>query len=209
MPKPGLFITFEGGEGSGKTTLIEKIKGWYQEQGEEVIVTREPGGVLLGEEIRALLLETREAKVSPIAELLLFLAARAQHVEELIRPSLEEGKIVLCDRFSDSTVAYQGYARELGVEESLHLCQVATGSLDPNLTFYLDITPDIGLERARGTTKTEKKDRIEAEKIEFHEKVRQGFLSLAERFSSRIHTLNASEKPDQVFKQAVEVLKRV
>lgn len=205
----GMLVTFEGGEGSGKTTLIEQIKLWFEKHGKAVLVTREPGGVLLGEEIRSLLLETREAKVSPLAELFLFLAARAQHVDELIRPALAEGKIVLCDRFSDSTAAYQGFARELGLEETVHLCNIATRSLVPDLTFYLDISPAVGLLRAKGVAKKEKNDRIEAEKMEFHEKVRMGFKKLAELYAGRIYTLDANQSREAVFHQAIERLQRV
>lgn len=191
-----MFITFEGGDGAGKSTVIARVKESLEKSGKEVVLTREPGGVPLGEEIRALLLESKTS-VSIMAELLLFLASRAQHVTEKIKPALEAGKVVLCDRFTDSTLAYQGYARGLGIETLLPLCKLATGGLDPHLTLYLDLDPSIGLARAKSF------DRMEAEAREFHEKVRQGFLKLAEMYPLRIHKIDASKTQDDVFKQVM------
>lgn len=207
-----MFITFEGGEGSGKTTLLRRIQQWYQLQGQEVVPTREPGGTSLGDEIRSLLLESGEGhgpKICPRAELLLFLGVRAQHVHEKIKPALEAGKVVLCDRFSDSTVAYQGFARELGMAETLRFCEFAENGLVPDVTLYLDIDPVMGLERAKRTLKDERNDRFENEVVDFHKKVRKGFLTLADLFPQRIRILDATKSPDEVFDQAIQVIKHV
>ena len=191
-----MFITFEGGDGAGKSTVIARVKESLEKVGKQVVLTREPGGVPLGEEIRALLLESKTS-VSIMAELLLFLASRAQHVEEKIKPALASGKIVLCDRFTDSTLAYQGYARELGIAALLPICKLASGGLEPNLTLYLDLDPAVGLARAKSG------DRMEGEAREFHEKVRKGFLKLAEMYPERIHKIDASKTPDEVYKQVM------
>lgn len=203
--KPGLFITLEGGEGSGKTTLAKKLQEWLEMQGREVVLTREPGGSPLADELRSMVLE--RASIPPKAELLLFLAARADHVETVIKPALAKGKVVLCDRFQDSSVAYQGYARGLGIVETLRLSEFSTGNLLPQLTLYLDIDPAAGLERAKKAIKREKSDRMEKEKLEFHQKVRRGFLTLAELFPRRIRTINAADTPESVFNQAINLIK--
>src|SRR6187431_1687241 len=146
--KRGIFITIEGGEGAGKTTLIESLYQHLLGLGREVLKTREPGGTPLGEEIRKILLHST-GPVSPYAELSLFLASRAQHISELIAPALAAGKVVLCDRFNDSTIAYQGMARGLGMEEVAAVCRFICAGLEPQLTLYLDIDPAVGLSRAK------------------------------------------------------------
>jgi dTMP kinase len=199
-----MFITFEGGEGAGKTSLINRIQEMLQCE-HPVLVTREPGGSPLGEQIRQWLLSHDDhVKVGLKAELLLFLASRAQHIEEVIRPALNAGKIVLCDRFNDSTIVYQGLARRLGLSYVQQLCELVCGDVVPELTFFLDIDPKIGLLRTvrRGTM-----DRIESEKLEFHESVRQGFLTLAKQSPLRIHTLDATQSQEQVFQEAAQVIK--
>jgi dTMP kinase len=204
-----MFITLEGGEGSGKSTLIKSLEAYFLKQGDEVIVTREPGGSLLGEKIRALLLESSDHQVAIRAEVLLFLAARAQHVEERIKPALKQGKVVLCDRFVDSTIAYQGYARGLGMEKMHELSLFASDNLEPDLTFYLDIEPAKGLMRANQVQKQEVNDRIESETLCFHDKVRRGFITLADLYPKRVHLLDASLPPQEVFQQATQVLDHV
>lgn len=191
-----MFITFEGGDGAGKSTVISRVKEQFERLGKKVVLTREPGGVPLAEEIRKWLLHSPFA-LSSRAELFLFLAARAQHVDEKIKPALALGYVVLCDRFTDSTLAYQGFARELGIEVLRPLCAQATGGLEPNLTFYLDLDPRIGLARAQGG------DRMEGETLHFHEKVRRGFLRLAEQSPERIRVIDASKSPDEVFNQVM------
>lgn len=208
---PGRFITFEGGEGAGKSTIMHQVALALEKQGLSVVKTREPGGSMLGEHIRQWLLDKSfEAKVGDKAELLLFLAARVQHVEELIMPALKAKKVVLCDRFNDSTVAYQGAGRGLGMEYIQQLCEMACEGLTPDITLLLDIDPKVGLERTLKTAKENalagEMDRIELEKLEFHEKVRKGFMQLAEENSDRIHVVDASQPLEAVFAQCMSII---
>lgn len=208
MVDRGLFISCEGGEGTGKTTLINRLEQVLLSRGYHVMKTREPGGSRLGDEIRKLLLHRDlSIPISHQTELLLFLAARAQNLEETIRPALKEGKIVLCDRFNDSTVAYQGYARGLGVDAVQHLCdQVCAGTV-PDLTYFLDVDPQEGLMRTKRSSKDSagagQVDRIEAEKLEFHQRVRAGLQELSKRYPERIFRLNAHEPLEAVFAAAL------
>lgn len=203
--KSPLFITFEGGEGAGKTTLIKRLQAFLEEEGCTVLVTREPGGSKLSEKIRDLVLHHgRDLHLGSRSELLLFLAARAQHIEELILPALQAGKIVLCDRFNDSSIAYQGKARGLGMELVETISLFATKNLQPDLTFFLDLDPEVGIQRALRAERT--LDAIESQKKEFHALVRQGFLEIAKKHPERMKILDASKSPDEVFGQAVSYL---
>ncbi|HXF29668.1 MAG TPA: dTMP kinase [Chlamydiales bacterium] len=195
-----MFITFEGGEGAGKTTLIKSIAEELHRH-HEVLLTREPGGTPLGEEIRNVLLHSSD--VHPKAELFLFLAARIQHVEGIIKPALKQKKIVLCDRFSDSTIAYQGGARGLGVEYVVQLTQQAIGNFEPDTTFYIDIDPVAGLARAG---KKAAHDRIEKEAIHFHESVRAAFLLLEKNNPHRFHILDGMKPKEALFQEAMEII---
>jgi len=212
MNRRGFFITLEGGEGAGKTTLINQIEAALLEKGYAVVKTREPGGSLLSEEIRSLVLCHKEDyKIAPRAELLLFLAARAQHLEEKILPALEQGKIVLCDRFNDSTIVYQGIARQLGQAFVTQLCQHVCGNTQVNLTLLLDIDPAIGLKRVHDAYQSKDKevasqDRIELEQIDFHIKIREGFLSLAASEPERMKIIDASLSKSEVLVQALEYI---
>jgi len=194
------FITFEGGEGAGKTTLIDSILERLLSLKKAVIKTRQPGGTPLGASLRALLLNSKS--VSPRAELLMFLADRAEHVGEFIKPALSQNTIVLCDRFTDSTLAYQHHFDDNLLNE---LCSFASYDLIPDLTIYLDIDPKIGLERAKnlGT------DRMELKNIEFHSKVRENFLKLAKKSPERIFVIDATMSPVQVFEKAIERIEDV
>ncbi len=187
MPTP-LFIAFEGGEGSGKSTQIAPLAGWLRARGERVFATHEPGATSVGKAIRALLLETDEP-MTPRSEALLFAADRAHHVETEIRPQLASGSHVLCDRYLDSSIAYQGAGRTLSTGEVARLSEWATEGLLPDLTVLLDIDPVLGLARAgnRGGH-----DRLEREQLAFHERVRQGFLALAGRDPGRYLVLDAA-----------------
>ncbi|MFP6582431.1 MAG: dTMP kinase [Candidatus Hydrogenedentota bacterium] len=191
----GLFITFEGGEGVGKSTQIERLKNALKTAGHEVVVTREPGGTPIAERIRDVLLDPANDDMTPMAELMLYEAARAQHVGELIQPALDAGRIVLCDRFNDSTTAYQGAGRDLALEDVEVLHQQATGGLLPDVTILLDLDPAVGLSRAKGEGAG---DRIEKESLAFHERVRAGFLELTERFPKRIHRIDADQSIDAI-----------
>ncbi len=200
----GMFITFEGGEGAGKTTLIEGIKD-HLSSSFEVVQTREPGGTNLGEKIRDLLLSPqKEYTVSSRSELALFLASRAQNIEECILPALNKGNVVLCDRFNDSSYAYQGIARGLGLDEVEKVASFMCQGLEPDLTFYLDLDPDVGF----GRMNSHKLDRIELEKIEFHQKVRDAYHFLAEKFSNRLHILDANRPVEEVLKSAMDLVNK-
>lgn len=199
-----LFITFEGGEGAGKSTVLEQLSVDLQAKGFTVVKTREPGGTSLGNKIRTLLLH--EDAVNIRAELLLFLASRAQHVEEVIKPALKAGKIVLCDRFQDSSVAYQGTGRGLGSKTVEELSLFATNGLKPDITLLFDIDPQVGLRR-RGGTEKGNLDRIEKEALDFHVKIREGFLALQKQEPQRIHLLDASQARDLVYKDVLNIVK--
>lgn len=197
-----MFITFEGGDGSGKTTLIEKLRDAFEEKGHDVVTTREPGGTHVGEEVRELLLKHRhDHEMGQMAELLLFLTARAQHIDDVILPALQSGKVVLCDRFNDSSIAYQGFARGMGYDKVKRLCDDVTGDLVPDLTFFLDLDPKVGLERASGEA-----DRFESEEKSFHEKVREGYHAIAKNDPDRFRVLDASQDAESVFEQAKSFL---
>jgi dTMP kinase len=205
----GLFVTFEGGEGGGKSTLVKRLKATLEKEGFPVIDTREPGGCELGDVIRSILLDPElKGKIQDRAELFLFLAARAQHVEEKIRKALSERFIVLCDRFNDSTIVYQGFARGLGVEYVEQLCELSCYGVKPDLTFLVDVPPDMGLERARRVSE-EKGDRIEEEEYEFHNKVREGFFLRAKSEPDRFHILDGTAHPEFVYETALETLRGI
>jgi len=189
----GKLITFEGGEGAGKSTLVKAVATHLQSKGHTVVSTREPGGCQLAEKIRDLLLYSTQ--VAPKAELLLFLAARAQHVQETILPAMKKGQIVLCDRFTESTIAYQGYGRGLDLMFLETLCHFATSSLQPDLIFYLDIDPQKGLQRGV------REDRIENESMTFHAQVRAGFLHQAKKKANMV-VLDGSKSVQEVQKEA-------
>lgn len=199
----GLFITFEGGEGAGKTTLISQIAQKLTGDGFTVIRAREPGGTELGEQVRHILLHKSEVKISPYAELCLFLASRAQHISEVIGPALKKNYIVLCDRFNDSSIAYQGAARSLGMTNVSAFCDFISQGLQPHLSFYLDIDPTIGLARAM---KDRPQDRIESETIVFHQKIREAYHQLHELHPQRLRLLDATNSPEQVFAQAMTLI---
>ena len=187
--KNSLFITFEGIEGSGKTTQIKLLNDALKLRGYEALVTREPGGTKIGDEVRKIVLDSKHAGMAPLCELFLIAAARAQHVKEVIVPSLESGCLVLCDRFMDATVAYQGYARGFSLNLISQLNTKALDGVKPDLTFLLDCVPEKGLNRALdrmaklGTLS--KEDRFEREPLEFHNKVREGYLKVAEENPER------------------------
>jgi len=178
---PGLFITFEGGEGSGKTTQLKALLAVLRGSGIEAVETRDPGGTAVGKQIRELLLDREQVRMEAAAELFLYQASRAQLVAEVIRPALAQGRVVLCDRFCDSTVAYQGYGRGLDLTLIAQLNAVATGGLAPDLTFLLDLEPGQGLERAsqREQQLRQRQDRMERELLAFHQRVRDGYRAIA------------------------------
>lgn len=198
-------ITLEGVEGSGKSTLIHYLKELIESIGKKVIVTREPGGIEISEQIRSVILDTKNIKMDGRTEALLYAAARRQHLVERIIPALNEGNVVLCDRFIDSSLAYQGYARGLGIDEVLSINEFAIGSLMPNLTLYLDLDPEIGLSRIH-KNKGREVNRLDLEEISFHLKVREGYEEVIKRFSNRIVRVDANQELDKVFSDTKEIL---
>jgi dTMP kinase len=196
-----MFITLEGPEGAGKTTQLARIEALLQSYGYAVVKTREPGGDAIGEKVRELLLYGHP---NPEAELLLFAAARAQNVSEVVRPALKSGKAVLCDRFTDSTIAYQGFGRGLSLEVISTVNTFATGGLTPDVTLLLDLPVAMGLARRRGDTAGE--NRLDKESLAFHEKVRAGYLWQAKQEPSRLKIIDATQTPEGIFTQIQEVL---
>src|SRR5579871_1999980 len=192
--KTTVFITFEGIEAAGKSTLIAALADDLRTSGVEVLCTREPGGTSLGDLIRRMVLAPG-AVIDPLAEALLMNASRAQHVAEVISPALRAGTTVLCDRFFDATLAYQGYGRGLDVEMLLELCLIATQRIAPDLTFLLDLAPEVSGERVRARGAS---DRLELEDLAFHARVRAGYLDVARRFPSRVVVLDAARPAAEV-----------
>ncbi|MBI5230754.1 MAG: dTMP kinase [Coriobacteriales bacterium] len=201
----GVFVTFEGCEGCGKSTQIRRLADSLEAVGIDVLVTREPGGTSVGEHIRGLLLDPDTGPITPRAELLLYEASRAQIVEEVIRPALDAGKVVLCDRFADSSTAYQSYGRGLDLAEVERLNDAATAGLAPDRTIVLDVDAAVGLERATGAGA----DRLEAEDLAFHERVREGFLEIARRHPERVRVIAAAGTPDEVADRVAAALRDV
>ncbi|HVO29581.1 MAG TPA: dTMP kinase [bacterium] len=198
----GMFVTFEGIEGCGKTTQAARLKAVLEKRGHSVVLTREPGGTTIGSKLRDLLLDPNTRKLAPLAELLLYEADRAQHVAETIRPALEAGKIVLCDRFGDASAAYQGAARGLGVALVEQLNAIATGGLSPDLTLLLDLPAKLSVSRARERAEKAggKPDRFEREDFTFHEAVRKGYLEIAAREKSRYVVIDAGRGVEEIEK---------
>lgn len=201
-PHGGLFVTFEGIDGSGKSTQMQLCAKALENAGYSVLLTRNPGGTEFGKDLRQTLLHS-DKNLSPTSELLLFIADRAQHMDEVVFPALSQGKIILCDRHMDSTVAYQGYGRGLPLETIHTLNRIAIQSRKPNLTILLDGPPETLAERVNQRGKM---DRLEAEAIDFHIRVRRGYLALAEAEPERIQVLSALEKPDSLHQQVIQAV---
>jgi dTMP kinase len=205
-----MFITLEGIEGSGKTTQVGHIVRYLTSIGRDCRVTREPGGTRIGQKIRALLLDPDSKSLDSLAELLLYLADRAQHLKEIIEPELTAGKTVICDRFFDATVAYQGYARQLDTTLLHALHRLLFANLTPNITLLLDLSPKVGLARAwqqiHQGQRQEAETRFEQEALKFHERVRAGYLTLAHREPERFHIIDAERDEKQVTRQIIHTL---
>ena len=199
-----LFITFEGVEGSGKTTQIQRLKKYLTQKRIPCKVTREPGGSSIGEKIRKVLLNPDHREMLPMSELLLYEAARAQHVKGVIEPFLKKGGVVLCDRFSDATVAYQGYGRGIDLKWIERLNHLSSQGIRPNVTFLLDCPSDLGLKRAlqrNRALKQEKEGRFEREEIQFHRRVRKGYLEIAKGEPRRVKVIDTREGEKKVFEK--------
>lgn len=199
----GLFITFEGADGCGKTTQIELLDKYLKENGKQTLLTREPGAKGLGTKLREILLNY-DGEVSPQCESFLFLADRAQHIDCIIKPALQEGKVVLCDRHTDSTVAYQGYGRGLDLDRINMLNDIATGGLKPDLTIVFDVDVETSMQRVG-----KEKDRMESAGMEFFNKVRQGYLEIAKKEPERVKVINSSDTIENIHKQVMELIKEL
>lgn len=192
MPK-GIFITLEGPDGSGKSTQVENIKEFFTKAGRDVVVSREPGGTPISEKLRGIVLDEDHSEMDDVTEMFIYAAARAQHVAEKIKPALESGAVVVCDRFVDSSIAYQGYGRGLGdqVEE---VNRYATSGLEPNVTFFMDLDPEIG----RSRIGKDVRDRLEQQKMDFHYRVYEGYKALAAKYPERIMRIDAAKTIDEI-----------
>lgn len=195
MVEKGLFITFEGIDGCGKTTQLNLLARYLKENDKEIIITREPGSVGLGEKIREILLNY-DGEVSSNAEAFLFLADRAQHIDTIVKPAVEAGKIVLCDRHTDSTIAYQGYGRGVDIERLKMLNNLATSGMKPDLTFVFDVDMETSAQRVG-----KEKDRMESAGLEFHKKVRDGYLQIAREEPQRVKVINAMDSIENIFEK--------
>ncbi len=207
------FITFEGVDGSGKTTQLHALESYFQERGRLCAITREPGGTALGRLIRQVLLEVGKQPIAAPTELFLYLADRAQHVQEVILPALAAGKVVICDRYTDSTLAYQGYGRGIDLQFLRRLNEFADRGVQPDLTFLLDCPVELGLSRTaqrhrKITSGENREDRFEHEKLEFHQKVRAGFLEMARAEPWRFRVVDAARSVEEVAQEIRTVIDR-
>jgi len=200
----GIFITIEGGDGSGKSTQIDLLMSYFSEHGFNVLLTREPGGTPISEKIREVILDSSHMEMANMTEVLLYAAARAQHVAEFIKPNIEQGKVVICDRFVDSSVVYQGYARGVGIDAVEKINSYATLGLLPDLTILLDLPPDLGLSRKKNQQAL---DRLELASDAFHLKVNEGYRLLAKRHQSRILTVDATNSIETIHQIILEAIK--
>lgn len=200
-----MFITFEGGEGAGKSTAIKRIVEKLTSEGYEIVLTREPGGTPIAEEIRNVILDKKNTAMDPRTEALLYAASRRQHLVEKVIPALREGKLVLCDRFLDSSLAYQGGARGIGIDTVYNMNLFATEGMLPDLTILFDIKPEEGLARIAANSQREV-NRLDVEKLTFHNKVRDSFHELAKKFPERFVIVDASKTPDEVFEDAYKAI---
>lgn len=207
----GIFITFEGPDGAGKTTVLSMLSEYLKKEGLRVLLTREPGGIPIAEQIREVILNTENTSMDPRTEALLYAAARRQHLAEKVFPALDRGEIVLCDRFIDSSLAYQGHARGLGIEEVRTINEFAIEGVWPYATFYFDIDPEEGLRRITNNNGREF-NRLDNENLLFHEKVRAGYMKLIEQDQGRFHIIDARRELSEVYEEAktklMEILKR-
>ncbi|NLM12745.1 MAG: dTMP kinase [Epulopiscium sp.] len=202
----GLFISMEGPDGSGKTTQIELLKEYFLNKGYEVIITREPGGTQISEKIRDIILDVNNKALSNMTEALLYAASRAQHVEEKIKPALENGKIVISDRFVDSSIVYQGYARGIGIDIVESINNFAIQGFMPDITFFFDIEPEFAMKRK---AKQKSLDRLEQEHILFHNKVYEGYKILLKKYPKRIKSIDARQSIDNIFEQIIKEVSRL
>jgi len=201
----GLFISFEGTEGSGKTSIIKEVEKHFVNKGIQVLTTREPGGIRISEKIRDILLDKNHTEMDAKTEALLFAASRRQHLVEKIIPALNEGKLILCDRFVDSSLVYQGIARNLGVDQVFQINQFAIENLLPTLTIFIDVRPEVGLKRVFKTPNREV-NRLDLEKFEFHKMIYDGYLSLIKKYPDRIKRINGEQTIEKVSQDVIKLI---
>ncbi|KFZ26906.1 MAG: Thymidylate kinase [Candidatus Izimaplasma bacterium HR2] len=203
----GKFITFEGPEGSGKSTVIVAVKDFLEKEGYSILTTREPGGIKIAEDIRSIILDKENTEMDAHAEALLFAASRSQHYNEKIKPALEADKIILCDRFIDSSLAYQGHARGLGIDNVYDINKFAIGNNLPELTIFIDVPPKLGLKRVFSNTR--KVDRLDLETLEFHELVYEGYMLIAKKYDNRFKIVDGTNPVEQVVKDTLKIIKTI
>jgi len=203
----GKFITFEGPEGSGKTSVIKGVVEFLTNEGNRILTTREPGGNKIAESIRNIILDNNNTEMDAHAEALLFAASRSQHFSEVILPALQDNKILLCDRFIDSSLAYQGHARGLGIDKVYEINKFAIGDLLPDLTLFIDVPPKVGLKRVFSNTR--KVDRLDLETLEFHEKVYEGYMIIAKKYENRFKIVDGTQPVEKVIKDAIKIIKNI
>ena len=200
-----IFITLEGPDGSGKTTIAKMVVETLERLGYQVVFTREPGGISISEQIRDIILNKENTEMDGRTEALLYAASRRQHIAQKILPALKENKIVICDRFLDSSLAYQGVGRGIGIDEVLSINQFAINNTMPDLTIYFDISPEVGIQRIN-SNKNREVNRLDLEKMAFHSKVRNGYIEVAERFPERIKKIDARLSVEEVYRSAMELI---
>lgn len=198
------FITIEGGEGSGKTSIIKLLLEDLKKENIEAIATREPGGSKIAEQIRNVILNVDNVNMDYMTEALLYAASRRQHLEEVVKPAIEQGKLVICDRYIDSSLAYQGYARNLGIDNVYNINMYATNGFLPDLTILIDIPPEVGLERIKKNSR--EVDRLDLEKMSFHNKVHEGYLLVSKKFPSRIVIVDGNKSLNEVYEDVKKII---
>lgn len=201
----GLFITFEGPEGSGKTSVINAITDYFEINKIDSVITREPGGIRIAEDIRNIILNKDNVEMDARTEALLFAAARSQHFYEKIKPALDANKIIICDRFIDSSLAYQGHARELGIDRVYEINKFGIGNTLPDLTIFIDVPPKLGLERVFNNIR--KIDRLDLEDLAFHEKVYDGYMKVSKRYPDRFKIVDGTKPIEDVIKASLDIIK--
>ncbi|MEC9485192.1 MAG: dTMP kinase [Candidatus Izemoplasma sp.] len=203
----GVFITFEGPEGSGKTSVIKAIEAFLRADGYDILVTREPGGIKIAEQIRDIILSKENTEMDSRAEALLFAASRAQHFHQKILPALKDNKVILCDRFIDSSLAYQGHARELGIDQVYDINAFAINQTLPDATIFIDVKPEVGLKRVFNNQR--KIDRLDLETLAFHKKVYEGYQILAKKYQERFYVVNGENPIESVIEDTLQIIKTV
>lgn len=201
----GLFITVEGPDGSGKTTQIKALEAYFKQKGYDVVITREPGGTKISEKIREIILDKENKEMDSITEALLYAASRAQHVTEVIKPAVDNGKIVICDRFMDSSIVYQGIGRKLGIRLIENMNKIAVKNYMPDITFLFKLQPEVGIERKANQGN---KDRLESENLAFHERVFEGYMMLEKLYPHRIKAIDANKSIEEIHQEMINAIER-